>query len=1061
MDTTLHSWNECALWKILSDRDDVHARECRTTLERVMPKIEAVLKSGGTSPKDFTLHDEGHSYRVAERMRAITGDVTEILSSFELTLLIMSAYLHDIGMTPEFKKVQANYQYLLTGQPTNLTETDVASLQTWLDDAGYEIVPPISDTMMPLADRLHLAGELTTYYCRHRHNDWSAEWIREHLKDESLGSYDGWLEDLVLLCQSHHFGGPRLKEAAFTARWVGELPAVVNLRYLALVLRTADILEFDPERTPDVILHHRDIAPESLIYWWKDKGLSLKLTDRQIVISARPSVARLHKAIEEMVNAIDAELTLARNLADESPLGAVPGSTEPLPYQWTLAPATHRDIAPREGTYEYIDGAFRPDTGKLLSLLSGVSLYQNPIVAVRELVQNAFDAVGERVGYQRLGQRNPASAVLAGQLAKQHRVELRVEAIGSDAYLICSDTGVGMTKAIIRDRVLVSGSGPRHDVRALDRTCNAAGFQLRRSGQFGIGVLSYFMLADRIEIETQRAQEAGDSDSTTWSFSTEGIGAFGELRKLGGLRLGTKVRLRLRSAFSSNLTDWYSDLRSYLIRVLASLPCELTLSSPLPGCDPLSLEPGWSPQDLSESAFKKLRPESDRRKTAAALLSSSERDRRLAKERQLLDLETEFKSCLRWCREEGVLAGGILEYQINLPYFDLEGGASLAFMRVTKIRRFQESNYFMPQGYREFSWKGMVVEAEDHWVPDLGVARLNWLLNSAGTILVDRHTFSPSALAETAMDEVQTKLSALTAKFVEEHQDSEYVWLNDRLAEFTGPVSNRCRWFYRTGGEEENEATSWADIKFPAVSALAFISAKLKPSSLGSKPIHAVPMAISRGNIVGWHSRLIPPDRIVELNSAPFHLAPIWLRRPRSISHEAWLQSGFPQEWGRLCGATFEWYAASLQNETVWNRRHRLVTISSRSAWDWAKAAFASSLDPIPQRTALLSDSDKAACWLRLCISTDSRDLWEGLEERDPQLLKLLFEVVLGPARTGKNTPLLFWVEGIAQKAQLRVISAQKWTAVTKLKEIRQYLPEPPSMWRLVSVGKARVPRGH
>ena len=37
----------------------------------------------------------------------------------------MSAYLHDIGMTPEFKKVDAHYRYLLTGGRPNLTQADV------------------------------------------------------------------------------------------------------------------------------------------------------------------------------------------------------------------------------------------------------------------------------------------------------------------------------------------------------------------------------------------------------------------------------------------------------------------------------------------------------------------------------------------------------------------------------------------------------------------------------------------------------------------------------------------------------------------------------------------------------------------------------------------------------------------------------------------------------------------------------------------------------------------------------------------------------------------------
>ena len=109
------------------------------------------------------------------------------------------------------------------------------------------------------------------------------------------------------------------------------------------------------------------------------------------------------------MNAIDGELALCRRIADDSPLGAIPGEAE-IPYPWTLPAACHRDVEPREGTYEYIDGAFRPDTKKLLALLSGTSLYQTPFHAVRELIQNAFDAVAEKIAYMRL-QHGPASVV--------------------------------------------------------------------------------------------------------------------------------------------------------------------------------------------------------------------------------------------------------------------------------------------------------------------------------------------------------------------------------------------------------------------------------------------------------------------------------------------------------------------------------------------------------------------------------------------------------------------------------------------------------------------------
>lgn len=623
----LHDWTECDLWKALESRQDAHSQDCRTTLSRIMPKIQAVLASGGTSPKDFTLHDAGHSFRVAQRMRAIAGDACNILSSFELSLLFLSAYLHDIGMTPEFKKVNAHYTYLLTG------------------------------------DR------------------------------------------------------PRL---------VGEPAAVVSLRFLALVLRMADILEFDPERTPDVILRHRDIAPESQIYWWKDKAISLTMADGRIVVSARPPSAKIHKAIDDMVDAIDTELAMCRTLADEFPLGAVPGLAEPLPYQWTLLSGVHRDITPREGAYEYIDGAFRPDTKKLLSLLSGTSLYQDPLMAVRELVQNAFDAVSERIAHQRLAQPNPASPNLARQLAKQHRVSLQLETRGPDAYLVCTDSGIGMTKAIIRDRVLVSGSGPRHDVQALDRRCKEAGFQLGRSGQFGIGILSYFMLATQVEIETQRAQEAGDSDSTTWYFETEGIGSFGELRNSRAKRPGSQVRLRLKPEISSNLAAWYRSLRPYLLHTLVQCPCQFYLSSPIPECEPLELEPGWCPRDYAAVALSGLRRRDDRTETPIDLLSSMERELRLATERETDDLENEFRSQLRWHSEQGTLSDGTGEYLILLPYFELEGGPSLAFLRSTRLRknitvyRFLNATHYLPLGHLEEAWKGMAF-----WGPPL-----NWRLRN-------------------------------------------------------------------------------------------------------------------------------------------------------------------------------------------------------------------------------------------------------------------------------------------------------------------------------------------
>lgn len=125
----IHDWTDSRLWRALEECQDPHAEACRTTLHQIMPDIQSVLVSGGTAPKDFTLHDAGHSFRVARNMFEIARESMPILSSYELLLLFLAAYLHDIGMTPEYRKVNGHYGYLLTGDVSTLTDEERSALQ--------------------------------------------------------------------------------------------------------------------------------------------------------------------------------------------------------------------------------------------------------------------------------------------------------------------------------------------------------------------------------------------------------------------------------------------------------------------------------------------------------------------------------------------------------------------------------------------------------------------------------------------------------------------------------------------------------------------------------------------------------------------------------------------------------------------------------------------------------------------------------------------------------------------------------------------------------------------
>ena len=176
----------------------------------------------------------------------------------------------------------------------------------------------------------------------------------------------------------------------------------------------------------------------------------------------------------------------------------------------------------------------------MLELLGGTALYSTRLAAVRELIQNALDAVREQIAWQQL-----ETGMSQDVLAATHMVDLRLETSASGTYLICSDTGVGMTRAIIEDGLLVSGRGRRREVLELEQRCAAAHIPLERTGRFGIGVLSYFMLAGRVGITTTRSSESRPGETTGWRFEVDGLDGFGELTRDTTRVRGTEVRLQL------------------------------------------------------------------------------------------------------------------------------------------------------------------------------------------------------------------------------------------------------------------------------------------------------------------------------------------------------------------------------------------------------------------------------------------------------------------------------------------------------------------------------------
>jgi len=1063
----------------------------RAMLSQSMPDIETILTSGGTSPLDYTLHDSGHSFRVAEQMARIIGpSLLPNLSHYEVSLLLLAAYLHDIGMTPEQKKVFSHYSYLVSGNASDLNQKEIAGFQKWLDEEGRGIAPPISKGTYA-ADALHLASELITYYSRFRHNDWSEEWIRKNLATQKLGTYAGWLDDLVVLCRSHHYGYEELVKERFNPRLVGSPVHVVHLRYLAAVLRVADVLEFDPERTPLVILRHRDVSPESVIYWWKDKEISFAMEGNRIILSARPENAYVHRAIEETVDQIDQELRLCRTLADSTHFEKCPGLVNDLEHHWRLSPSVHRDIQPRSNSYVYIDGAFRPDTEKLLHILSGIELYGNPLVAVRELIQNAFDAVREQIAYERLSQPRPADPSWESKLGQLHSVDMRFELDSSGAWLVCADSGIGMTMPIIRDHLLISGAARRHDVLSLERRCREAGFPLGRTGEFGIGVLSYFMIADHVEIRTRRSQSPGDGEPNGWHFETEGIGSFGELRREDSIQRGTEVRLHISpEALGPDPGRWFASLLQYVNGILMRVPCRFRLSSTMPECESINLGAGWGWDETQMSRLVVTRPTRYRNQEGEVppeLLSIARREKIEAQDLHWAQVIAEARSCLHFLTKEGELPGKLGLFRIHVPYFDLPGGRSLIFLRARDsggeltVDKIEMGYCYIPSLPAYSAWKGIRLTpgrysamspelySSMHQFSKLAIVEVDWTDPEAGRIPVSREELDPRASGIQALEWLRQQCIDLIRTFIAHHSGSVYDWLNYRKVGSESPVQASPHWLFVDGSDGYQKAF-WRQLRYPFITALAFPYRRDQPSQLRlkGKPVTVVRcLGESRDGAtyegLSWNSHNLPPTKIVAIYPGRhflywFQVAALWTAdsSKAGATHVAGMTCLFPPKWSHICGVKFGYYSGLHEPCVVWNPKHPLLRLVDAAAWDWCREQFNSSLDPLPHKGGLLLHRGRAAAWILLCLRQEKYDLWEGLNDRDDNFLGDLWKLVFGiKGRPGKRffPPLYEWVEE-SSDSQLRILSPNGWTTNKRepgrnLAEIEKYFPNPGPNWCL------------
>ncbi|MGW0434622.1 HSP90 family protein [Micromonospora sp. NPDC003197] len=141
-----------------------------------------------------------------------------------------------------------------------------------------------------------------------------------------------------------------------------------------------------------------------------------------------------------------------------------------------------------------MDHTFQVDLRGIVDLLSH-HLYGSPRVYLRELLQNAVDAITARRANE------PAAPAV---------VRIQPPAATGDGTLRITDTGIGLTEAQVHELLATIGRSSKRDELGFARH--------EFLGQFGIGLLSCFLVADEIRVQTRH----GDEPTVLWTGYADG-----------------------------------------------------------------------------------------------------------------------------------------------------------------------------------------------------------------------------------------------------------------------------------------------------------------------------------------------------------------------------------------------------------------------------------------------------------------------------------------------------------------------------------------------------------
>ena len=556
--------------EILSVAEDLNKK-----FDELIVQVKDHLSEISREMPEYDKHDASHSEAVLEIIEQLLREQgVEKLTLLEAMLLRFCCYFHDTGMIlpafclPLLEQVEADPKadprgglvawlkeqerdhenvkglFLLPETPSKYRDFLIRELVAYRDARlGLKPRPENVDSQDYVIQTRH-------DYLRRKHADRAKTYamnLSRCFAEVIHGSEADLAEIIGNVCAAHGWKIEGVRKLPVKKELLMNCPELTcNVRYLAMLLRLGDLLHFGPARASRTLyLERSKMDQKSDLHWLAKQGTRgyriSPTADGGVDIAYHGSFdkPKEYYFVQDHMNWVDRELTCYEAFRRQ-----MEKQHELRQYDLGLPEKVNREHATARGFEPDRDLKFRLEHRNIIELLMGARLYRDEFMCLRELYQNALDA---------------CRCMRAERPGLEPEIEFGLGNDDGGDYLYCRDQGTGMTMDIVKNYLLRIGNS-YYKSEEFRRKNAHWGDAVAPVSEFGIGLLSCYMIADRIDVIT-RHHTAVEEEKPIW-ISMSDHDDFGYRletdwfveEELG--KHGTLVKLYLKEEYKDKVTGY-------------------------------------------------------------------------------------------------------------------------------------------------------------------------------------------------------------------------------------------------------------------------------------------------------------------------------------------------------------------------------------------------------------------------------------------------------------------------------------------------------------------------